>query len=34
VALVHQYLRRDGSLGASGKPDPKMLFDRGELLYV
>ena len=23
VALVHQYLRPDGSLGASGRPDPK-----------
>jgi len=23
VALVHQYLRPDGTLGASGKPDPK-----------
>lgn len=25
VALVHQYLRPDGSIGASGKPDPKKL---------
>ena len=23
VALVHQYLRPDGKIGASGKPDPK-----------
>ena len=25
IAIVHQYLQRDGSLGASGKPDPKWL---------
>jgi hypothetical protein len=25
VAKVHQYLRKDGSIGASGKPDPKSL---------
>jgi hypothetical protein len=25
VALVHQYLRPDGSLGGSGRPDPKVL---------
>lgn len=25
VVEVHQYLRPDGSLGASGKPDPKRL---------
>ena len=25
VALVHQYLRPDGNMGASGKPDPKRL---------
>lgn len=25
VAVVHQYLLPDGSLGASGRPDPKML---------
>ena len=23
VALVHQYQRRDGTLGASGEPDPR-----------
>jgi len=28
VARVHQYLRPDGTIGASGKPDPKrLLFD-------
>jgi hypothetical protein len=31
VARVHQYLRPDGSLGASGKPDPKRLFENGTL---
>ena len=25
VALVHQYLRPDGKLGGSGKPDPKII---------
>jgi hypothetical protein len=25
VALVHQYRMRDGTLGASGKPDPKVV---------
>jgi hypothetical protein len=29
VALVHQYLRRDGSLAASGLPDPKYLLVEG-----
>ena len=28
MARVHQYLRPDGTIGASGKPDPKrLLFD-------
>jgi hypothetical protein len=31
VARVHQYLRQDGTIGASGKPDPKRLFSSGEL---
>lgn len=31
VALVHQYLRPDGELGASGKPDPKKLFHEGRM---
>lgn len=34
VALVHQYLRQDGSLGASGRPDPKLLIDGGEVLHL
>jgi len=29
VAIVHQYLRPDGTLGGSGKPDPKQVFDDG-----
>ncbi len=34
VALVHQYMRPDGTLGGSGKPDPKMLVVAGETLFV
>jgi hypothetical protein len=33
VALVHQYLLANGSLGASGLPDPKRLILNG-LLYI
>lgn len=33
VCIVHQYLRPDGTLGASGKPDPKKLLHNG-ILYV
>jgi len=33
VAGVHQYLRRDGTIGASGRPDPKELFVNG-VLYI
>jgi hypothetical protein len=33
IAIVHQYLRTDGSLGASGKPDPYKLFHNG-VLYI
>lgn len=33
VAEVHYYLRRDGSLGGSGKPDPKAIVVEG-VLYV
>ena len=32
VALVHQYLKPDGTLGGSGKPDPKELLE-GAVLY-
>jgi len=31
VARVHQYLRPDGTIGASGKPDPKRVFINGTL---
>ncbi len=31
IAVVHRYLRQDGSLGGSGKPDPKMLLEAGVL---
>lgn len=31
VAVVHQYLRPDGTLGASGRPDPKTLLVSGVL---
>lgn len=34
VALVHQYMRPDGKLGGSGRPDPKMLAVEGETLFV
>jgi hypothetical protein len=34
VARVHQYLRPDGTIGASGKPDPKRLLDGGILYYL
>src|SRR6266480_714786 len=29
VAIIHQYLLPNGSLGASGKPDPKQLLHDG-----
>ena len=32
IANAHQYLRQDGSLGASGKPDPKMVV-LNEIIY-
>ncbi|MGC2447510.1 MAG: hypothetical protein WA477_07695 [Candidatus Sulfotelmatobacter sp.] len=34
VAIVHQYLRPDGKLGGSGKPDPKKLFHNGTLYIL
>jgi hypothetical protein len=33
IARAHRYLRPDGTLGASGKPDPKAFFD-GETLFL
>ncbi len=32
VALVHQYVRPDGTLGGSGLPDPKVLVVGNEVL--
>ena len=32
IARVHQYLRQDGQIGASGRPDPKRLYEDG-ILY-
>jgi hypothetical protein len=29
VARVHQYLRPDGLIGASGRPDPKRILENG-----
>jgi hypothetical protein len=31
VAVVHQYLRADGTIGASGRPDPKSILHDGVL---
>jgi len=31
VARVHQYLRADGTIGASGRPDPKRIYENGVL---
>lgn len=31
MARVHQYLRPDNTIGASGKPDPKRIFVDGQL---
>lgn len=33
VAFVHQYLRPDGALGGSGRPDPKWLLVDDEILF-
>ena len=33
VAVVHQYLRKDGTFGGAGRPDPKKLFHGGRI-YV
>lgn len=33
VALVHQYLLPDGTIGGSGRPDPKRILLDGEILY-
>lgn len=31
LAVVHQYLRQDGTLGVSGKPDPKKIWKDGQI---
>jgi hypothetical protein len=33
VVLVHQYLRPNGTVGASGRPDPKVVVKDGTLYY-
>lgn len=33
MAIVHQYLQPDGTLGASGKPDPKWMRDEDGTIY-
>jgi hypothetical protein len=33
VALVHQYVRADGTIGGSGRPDPKAI-SAGGVLYI
>jgi hypothetical protein len=34
VALVHQYQLPDGSIGASGKPDPKIVWHDGRMFAL
>jgi hypothetical protein len=35
VARIHAYMRPDGEIGASGKPDPKIVYDEtGNVLYM
>jgi len=34
VALAHRYLRVDGTLGASGRPDPKRLYLADEIVAI
>jgi hypothetical protein len=34
VARVHQYLRPDGDLGASGLPDPQMVMEDNVVYFV
>ena len=34
VAMVHQYLKPDGQIGASGQPDPKWLLHDGIVYQV
>ena len=34
IARIHQYVRPDGSIGASGLPDPNRLLLGGTLYYL
>ena len=34
IARVHQFRKRDGSLGGSGRPDPKVLVHDGVLYLI
>jgi hypothetical protein len=34
IAVVHQYLRPDGFVGGSGRPDPKAILREGVLLIA
>jgi hypothetical protein len=34
VAMVHQYLRPDGTIGASGKPDPKWIIIENKVIVL
>lgn len=34
LAVVHQYRRPDGTLGASGKPDPKKIYLLNKILIA
>lgn len=34
IARVHQYLRTDGTIGLSGRPDPKRLLEGGILYRI
>lgn len=34
IAEVHQYVRPDGDIGASGRPDPKALLEEGTVYHV
>ncbi len=33
IFMVHIYLRPDGTIGGSGRPDPKWLFEDG-IIYL
>ena len=33
IALVHQYLLPDGTIGGSGRPDPKRMILDDEIIY-